>query len=65
MENPLLKSSQSWGAFWRGPATTEFNIFGWNFAHVFYLLIPTKPCSGFFLFCLDLELLINLVSVRV
>ena len=33
---------------WRAPTTTEFNIFCWNFAHVSYLLMSTKGCSGFF-----------------
>ena len=31
----------------------------WNFAHAFYLVMSTKGCMGFFLFCLDLELLIK------
>ena len=39
---------------WRAPSTTEFNFFCWNFAHFFYL--PMCAYSGFFLFCLDLEL---------
>ena len=34
----------------------EFNNFFLNFAHVFQLPTSTKGCSGFFLFCLDLEL---------
>ena len=37
----------------------EFNIFCWNFAYVFYLVMSTKEYVGFFLFCLDLELLIK------
>ena len=31
----------------------------WNFAHVSYLTMSTKGCSEFFLFCLDLQLLIK------
>ena len=34
--------------------------FCWNFAHVSYLLMSTKGCVGFCLFCLDLELLIKM-----
>ena len=41
---------------WRAPTTLEFNVFYWNFVHVFYLPMSTKGCSGFFWFCLDLEL---------
>ena len=76
MQNPLLKFKQAlllprnqgiclkkWRKLLLAPTTMEFNIFRWNFAHVFYLLMSTKACRGFFLFCLDLELLINLVSV--
>ena len=33
----------------------EFNIFCLNFAHVFYLVMSTKSCVRFFLFCLDLR----------
>ena len=41
---------------WKQALTTlVFNVFCWNFAHVSYLPISTKGCSGFFLFCLDLE----------
>ena len=40
---------------WRAP-TIEFNIFCWNFAHVSYLPMSAKGCSGFFKSCLDLEL---------
>ena len=36
--------------------TINFNIFCWNFARVSFLPLSTKECSGFFLFCLDLEL---------
>ena len=39
--------------------TIEFNIFYWNFAHVFYLLMSTKGSVEFSLLCLDLELLIK------
>ena len=46
--------SKNW-KFWRPPTTIEFNIFCWNFAHVSWLPMSTKACSGFFLFCLDLE----------
>ena len=41
---------------WRVPTTIGFNIFCWNFAHVFYLPMSTKEYSVCFLFCLDLEL---------
>ena len=40
---------------WRARNTVKFNIFLWNFAHVSYLMMSTKQCSGFFKFCLDLE----------
>ena len=45
---------------WRAPSTTKCNVSCWNFAHVFYLTMSTKGCSEFFLFCLDLELLIKM-----
>ena len=45
---------------WLAPSTKEFNIVFWNFAHVFYLPMSKKGCSGFFLFCLDLEFLIRM-----
>ena len=32
----------------RAPTTIEFNTFCWNFAHVFYLVMSTKGCVGFF-----------------
>ena len=32
----------------RAPTAIEFNIFCWNFAHVFYLVMSTKGCVGFF-----------------
>ena len=35
-------------------SSNYFNIFWWNFAHVSYLTMPTKECSGFSLFCLDI-----------
>ena len=44
---------------WRAPTTVEFNVFGWNFTYVFYLIISAKGCSGFCFFYLDLELLIK------
>ena len=33
---------------WRAPTTVESNILCWNFAHVSYLTMSTKRCSGFF-----------------
>ena len=70
MQNPMQKFRQSSIAFekpgifsenlkkfWRAPTTVQFNIFSWNFARVSYLPTSTKLCLGFFLFCLDLELL--------
>ena len=47
------------------PATIELKNFCWNFAHVSVLPMSTKRCSGLFLFCLDPQLLINLVSVSI
>ena len=41
------------------PTMLQFNIFCWNFAHVFYLLLAKKACVGFFLFYLDLELFVK------
>ena len=35
--------------FWRAPTTVEFNLFCWNLAHISYLPMSTKGCSGFFL----------------
>ena len=32
----------------KNPATTDFNIFCWNFAQVSYSIMSTKGCSGFF-----------------
>ena len=34
----------------------------WKLAHVSYLTMSTKRCSGFILFCLDLQLLIKNVK---
>ena len=78
MQNPIQKFRQNSIAFvkpgilseklkiWRAPTTLQFNIFCWNFAHVSYLPMPKKGCVGFYLFCLDLEILAtikkNLVS---
>ena len=68
MENPIPKLRQTsiiskkpgfLSKKLKAPTTMEFNIFCWNFAHVFYLVMFTKACVEFFLFCLDLELLIN------
>ena len=50
-----LKNSELWQA-----STTAKFIFCWNLAHVSCITMSTKGCSGFFLFCLDLELLIKL-----
>ena len=33
---------------WRAPTATKFNIFSWNFAHVSYLIMSAKGCSGLF-----------------
>ena len=49
----------------QAPSTIEFNIFCWIFAHVFYLVISTKGCARFFLFYLDLELLIKVSKTSV
>ena len=54
---------KNWNLWW-APTTTEFNIFCWSFTRVSYLPVYIKACSGFFLFCLDLELLINLIAVN-
>ena len=51
--------SEKFKKLWRAPTTIGFNIFCCNFAHVFYLVIFTKGFAGFFLFCVDLELLIK------
>ena len=48
---------KNWKLYW-APTTIEFNLFCWNFAHVFYITMSKKGCSWFILFCLDLELLI-------
>ena len=47
---------------WQAPTTLQFNIFCWNFAHVFYLPISTTGCVGFFLFHLDLELFAKILK---
>ena len=58
MQNPIPKLRQRsiitkkpgffvW-KLWRVPTTIEFDIFCWNFAHVFYLILSKKDCSGFF-----------------
>ena len=56
---------------WQAPTTIDFNNLLWNCAHVSYLPMSTKGCSGFFLFCLELELfakikkdLVSLHSLR-
>ena len=41
---------------WQASTVLQFNIFCWNFAHLFYLPLSKKRCVGFFLFYLDLEL---------
>ena len=41
---------------WRAPTTIEFNKLSWNFAHVSYLPMSRKRCSGFVLFCICLDL---------
>ena len=38
------------------PTILQFNIFCWNFAHVFYIPLSKRGCVGFFSFYLDLEL---------
>ena len=38
------------------PTILQFNVFCWNFAHVFFLPMSTKEWVGFLLFYLDLEL---------
>ena len=72
MQNPIQKFRQNSIAFvkpgilseklkiWRAPTTLQFNIFCWNFVHVFYLPMSTKAYVGFYLFCLDLELFANI-----
>ena len=39
--------SKNW-KLWRAPTTVEFNIFCWNLAHVSYLTMSAKVCSGFY-----------------
>ena len=41
--------------FWQALTAIEFNIFCWNFAHVFVLPVFTKGCLGLLLFCLGHE----------
>ena len=77
MQNPLLWFIQSSiiseePAYFSGklkiltdPPTVEFNSFCWNFAQLSDVPASIKECSGFFWFCLDLELLVNLISVSV
>ena len=36
------------GKFWWASTTIEFDILSWNFAHLSYLPMSTKGCSGFF-----------------
>ena len=48
---------------WRLPQSLIF--FCWNFAHLSYLTMSTKRFSGFFLFCLDLDLLIEMYKTSV
>ena len=45
---------------WRTPPILEFNTLWRNFAFVSCLTISTNECSGFFLFCSGLELLIKM-----
>ena len=49
---------------WQAPTIMEFDNFCWNIAYVFYLPMSTKAkrCSGFFLFCLDLELFAKIIK---
>ena len=47
--------------FWWSATTIELNIFCWNFAHVSYLPMSAKGCSGYF-FCLELELMAKIKS---
>ena len=60
MRNPKYKFRQSSIVFkkpvfclknwelWRAPATSEFNIFCWNFEHISYSSLSAKGCSGCF-----------------
>ena len=41
-------SEKNWKLWW-APTTIEFNIFCQNFEHVFYLIMSTKGCAGFFI----------------
>ena len=49
--------SQTLKTLTSSPTILQFNIFCWNFVHVFYLPMPTKGYVGFFLFYLELELI--------
>ena len=68
MQNPIQKFGQSFIVF-KKPGIFSKNLkilmssnyptvqhFCWNFAHVAYLPMSIKGCTGFFLSCLDLEL---------
>ena len=67
MQNTIIKIRQNSIVFekpgilpeiwklWRAATILHFNIFCWNFAHVFYLPMSTEGCVGV-LFYLDLEL---------
>ena len=56
MQNPIKKNRLSSIVFkkpgilfenlevWRHSSTLEFNVFCWNFAHVFYLPVSTEGC---------------------
>ena len=43
----------------RVPTTKELDIFSCHFTHVFYSPVSTKVRSGFFLFCLEIQILFN------
>ena len=71
MQNPIQKFRQSSIVFKEAGILSEnlktltscnyatVQYFCWSYAHVSYLPMSTKVCLGFFLFCLDLELLIK------
>ena len=44
----------------QAPTAKELNISCWHSTHVFYLLISTKRCSVFFLFCLEIVILFRI-----
>ena len=50
---------KNWKYCW-SPTAAKFIIFCRNFSHVSYLTMSTKGCSGFLLFCLDIEILIKM-----